>query len=98
MKWPAALDRLARAAAAPSASASLSYAAPARGTPAAEPLWLEWLTLGGLLAFGAWLIGARGVWTLLLSSDPTGLTLVIIVVFFCGTLWSGARSRVFSAR
>ena len=93
MKWPAAIDRLARAAAVPSTSPSSSYAPPARGTPAAEPLWLEWLTLGGLLAFGAWLMGARGVWTLLLSSDPTGLTLVIIVVFVCGTLWSGARSR-----
>ena len=58
-----------------------------------EPIWLEWLTLGGMLAFGAWLLGMRGVWALLLSSDPTGLTLVIIVIFVASTLWCGARSR-----
>ena len=59
----------------------------------AEPLWFEWLALGALLAFGTWLLGVRGVWALLLSSDPTGLTLVIIVVFAVSTLWCGARSR-----
>ena len=58
-----------------------------------EPIWLEWLTLGGMLAFGGWLLGMRGVWALLLSSDPTGLTLVIIAVFVASTLWCGARSR-----
>ena len=56
-------------------------------------MWLEWLTLAGLPAFGSWLLGGRGVWALLLSSDPTGLTLVIIIVFLCGSLWSGARAR-----
>ncbi|MDO9283699.1 MAG: hypothetical protein Q7U26_02305 [Aquabacterium sp.] len=58
-----------------------------------EPIWFEWLALGGLLAFGSWLLGMRGVWALLLSSDPTGITLVIIVLFFAATLWCGARSR-----
>ncbi|GCL63216.1 hypothetical protein [Pseudaquabacterium pictum] len=58
-----------------------------------EPIWFEWLALGGLLLFGSWLLGMRGVWALLLSSDPTGITLVIIVVFFASTLWCGARSR-----
>ena len=58
-----------------------------------EPIWLEWLALGGMLLFGSWLLGMRGVWALLLSSDPTGITLVIIVVFFASTLWCGARSR-----
>ncbi|MBP6900913.1 MAG: hypothetical protein KBC73_12530 [Burkholderiaceae bacterium] len=64
-----------------------------RSRPEAEPLWLEWLALGGLLLFGAWLLGVRGVWALLLSSDPTGLTLVIVLVFVTATLWAGARSR-----
>ncbi len=59
----------------------------------AEPLWLEWLTLVGGLAFCSWLLGARGVWALLLSADPTGLTLVIAAVFLCATLWCGQRSR-----
>ena len=83
MKWPAAIDRLARP----------QGAQPPRGVAPLEPLWLEWLTLGGLLVFGSWLLGGRGVWALLLTSDPTGLTLVIIVVFTCATLWSGARAR-----
>lgn len=61
--------------------------------PSLEPLWFEWLALGGMLLFGSWLLGLRGVWALLLSSDPTGITLVIIVVFFASTLWCGARSR-----
>jgi hypothetical protein len=59
-----------------------------------EPLLLEWLALAGLLGFATWLLGVRGVWALLLSADPTGITLVIIVVFFTATLWCGARSRV----
>jgi hypothetical protein len=58
-----------------------------------EPLWLEWMALGGLLLFAGWLLGVRGVWGLLLRSDPTGITLVIIVLFCCATLWCGARSR-----
>lgn len=62
-------------------------------TASVEPLWLEWTALGGLLLFGAWLLGARGVWGLLLRSDPTGITLVIIVLFSCSTLWCGARAR-----
>ena len=69
-------------------------ARPASGAPQpAEPLWLEWLALGGMLAFGGWVLGVRGVWGLLLNSDPTGLTLVIVLVFVSSTLWCGARSR-----
>lgn len=59
----------------------------------AEPLALEWLTLAGLLAFATWLLGVRGVWGLLLASDPTGITLVIIVLFFTASLWCGTRAR-----
>jgi hypothetical protein len=58
-----------------------------------EPLWFEWLALAGLFAFAAWLLGVQGVWGLLLRSDPTGITLVIIVVFTVSTLWSGVRAR-----
>jgi MotA/TolQ/ExbB proton channel family len=58
-----------------------------------EPIWLEWAALGGLLLFAAWLLGVRGVWGLLLRSDPTGITLVIIILFTCATLWCGARSK-----
>ncbi len=70
-----------------------SAAAPRSALSGIEPIWLEWAALAGLLAFATWLLGGRGVWGLLLSSDPTGLTLVIIVVFVAATLWCGARSR-----
>ncbi len=62
-------------------------------TPPLEPIWFEWLALGGLLVFATWLLGVRGVWALLLNADPTGITLVIIVVFSGSTLWCGARAR-----
>ena len=58
-----------------------------------EPLWFEWLALAGMFLFASWLLGAQGVWGLLLRSDPTGITLVIIIVFAVATLWSGARAR-----
>ena len=58
-----------------------------------EPLWLEWVTLAGLLIFASWLLGVRGVFAMLLHADPTGITLVIMVVFAGSTLWCGARSR-----
>ena len=70
-----------------SARRSGSTAAPA------EPLWFEWLALVGLFVFAGWLLGARGVWSLLLNSDPTGITFVIIIVFTVATLWSGMRAR-----
>jgi hypothetical protein len=62
--------------------------------PVPEPLWLEWLALGGVFVFATWLFGVRGVWALLLHSDPTGITLVIIAVFATATLWCGSRARV----
>ena len=66
---------------------------PRPAPPAAEPLWLEWLALAGLFAFASWLLGARGVWQLLLQSDPTGITFVIIVIFAASTVWCGKRAR-----
>jgi len=79
-------------------SAWLRRAAPARGPSqraagAPEPLWLEWFALAGVLVFSTWLLGVRGVWALLLRSDPTGITLLIVVLFATATLWCGARAR-----
>ena len=71
----------------------IAQRAPSRRATLVEPIWLEWAALFGLLLFAGWLLGIRGVWSLLLRSDPTGITLVIIVVFVCATLWCGARSR-----
>jgi hypothetical protein len=58
-----------------------------------EPLWFEWLALVGLFVFASWLLGVQGVWMLLLRSDPTGITILILVVFGVATLWTGVRSR-----
>jgi hypothetical protein len=77
-----------------SRAASAAYPMPPRpAAPAIEPLWLEWVALAGLFAFATWLLGVRGVWALLLTSDPTGITLVIIIVFTGATLWCGRRAR-----
>ncbi len=72
---------------------SLARQAPQGRRPVDEPLWLEWLTLAGLFVFATWLLGIKGVWSLLLRADPTGITLVIIVVFTASTLWCGRRAR-----
>jgi len=82
-----------------SAPKLLSEAAAANsGPPLHEPLWLEWLALVGLLGFAAWLLGLHGVWALLLRSDPTGITWVIVAVFAAASLWCGARSRLLQAQ
>ena len=73
--------------------ASFLVSAPRSAPPVAEPLWLEWLALAGLFGFSSWLLGTQGVWALLLTSDPTGITFVIIVIFTVATLWCGARAR-----
>ena len=66
---------------------------PARAVREAEPIGFEWLALAGLFVFAAWLLGVRGVWGLLMRSDPTGITFVIIVIFAVATLWCGVRAR-----
>ena len=58
-----------------------------------EPILFEWFTLIGMFLFAAWLLGLKGVWQLLLQSDPTGITFVIIIIFCVATLWCGTRSR-----
>lgn len=66
---------------------------PLRPPPFIEPIWFEWLTLAGLFLFAAWLLGVQGVWALLLNSDPTGITLLIVIIFTGGTFWCGSRAR-----
>ncbi|MDM0117781.1 hypothetical protein QTI66_37420 [Variovorax sp. J22R133] len=65
----------------------------ARAERVNEALWFEWLALAGVLGFATWLLGLRGVLALLLAADPTGITLVIVIVFAGSTLWCGARTR-----
>jgi len=58
-----------------------------------EPILFEWFTLIGMFLFAAWLLGLKGVWQLLLQSDPTGITFIIILIFCIATAWCGTRSR-----
>lgn len=58
-----------------------------------EPILFEWFTLIGMFVFAGWLLGLRGVWQLLLQSDPTGITMIIILIFSVATIWCGMRSR-----
>lgn len=52
-------------------------------------LWLAWM---GLLWLGAALLWQHGVWHRLLRADPTGLTLVIVLLFGACSLWAGRRA------
>lgn len=45
------------------------------------------------MLFAGWLLGVEGVWALLLTADPTGITLLIIVIFTGSTFWCGSRAR-----
>lgn len=45
-------------------------------------LFLLWLAYLGLLLFGAQLLWLAGAWRLLVQADPTGLTVIIVLLFF----------------
>lgn len=57
-------------------------------------LFLLWLAYAGLLGFGAWLLWHAGAWHRLVAADPTGLTLVIVLLFIGCTAWVGRRAWV----
>ena len=57
-----------------------------------QGLFLFWLTYMGVLVFGAVLMWQQGLWHRLVQADPTGLTLVIVLLFVVCSLWVGQRS------
>jgi hypothetical protein len=57
-------------------------------------LFLLWLAYMGLLMFGAWLLWRAGAWHRLVSADPTGLTVCIVLLFLGSSLWAGRRAWV----
>ena len=57
-------------------------------------LFLLWLAYMGLLGFGALLLWQAGAWHRLVSADPTGLTLMIVLLFIVCSLWAGRRAWV----
>jgi hypothetical protein len=58
----------------------------------AQGLFLLWLALAGVLVFGAAWLWQVGGWQRLLAADPTGLTLLIVLIFSASTLWCGQRA------
>jgi len=57
-----------------------------------QGLFLLWLSFMGLLVFAASLMGQHGLWQRLVRADPTGLTIVIVLLFLGCSLWAGLRS------
>lgn len=57
-------------------------------------LFLLWLAYMGLLTFGAWLLWQAGAWHRLIQADPTGLTVIIVLLFAGCSFWAGRRAWV----
>ena len=57
-----------------------------------QGLFLLWLTFMGLLTFGAAVMWQHGLWHRLVQADPTGLTVVIVLLFIGCSVWAGQRS------
>jgi hypothetical protein len=55
-------------------------------------LFLLWLAYTGLLAFSALLLWRAGAWHRLVAADPTGLTVIIVLLFIGCSLWAGRRA------
>ena len=56
-----------------------------------QGLFLLWLAFMGLLTFGAAVMWQYGLWHRLVQADPTGLTIVIVLLFIGCSLWAGLR-------
>ena len=71
-----------------------------RATPSNRPspdlLFLQWLCFTGLLMFAAFLLWRANVWGILVNADPTGITMMIVCVFFISTIWVGLRALALS--
>ena len=57
-----------------------------------QGLFLLWLAYVGMLGFGAAWLWQVGAWQRLLTADPTGLTLLIVLLFAATTGWCGRRA------
>jgi hypothetical protein len=56
-----------------------------------QGLFLLWLAFMGLLTFGATVMWQHGLWHRLVQADPTGLTVVIVLLFLACSVWAGMR-------
>lgn len=58
----------------------------------AQRLFWMWAAAAGLAAFGAWWLQARGWWGRLIDGDPSGISVVIVVLAVAVTAWCGRRA------
>jgi hypothetical protein len=78
-------------------AALVSHLPGARRSPMAleqapNGLFLLWLAYMGLLGFGALLLWRAGAWHRLVAADPTGLTVIIVLLFIGCSVWAGRRA------
>lgn len=78
-------------------AALVSHLPGARRSPLAleqapNGLFLLWLAYMGLLGFGALLLWRAGAWHRLVAADPTGLTVIIVLLFIGCSVWAGRRA------
>lgn len=78
-------------------AALVSHLPGARRSPLAleqapNGLFLLWLAYMGLLAFGALVLWRAGAWHRLVAADPTGLTVIIVLLFIGCSVWAGRRA------
>ncbi len=60
----------------------------------AERQFWGWAAMMGLLVFMAWWLRERGVWQELVTGDPSGISVGIIVLSLIVGVWCGMRMRL----
>ena len=78
-------------------SAAPGLAAQVRGGAVAElaqRVFWAWALLAGALLFTGWWLQQRGVWQRLIDGDPSGISIVIVLLALVVTGWCGRRAGV----
>lgn len=58
----------------------------------ADALFWAWALHAGLMLFAAWWLQRLGLWAELVRGDPSGISVGIVVLSVCVTLWAGRRA------
>jgi hypothetical protein len=57
----------------------------------AQRLFWGWAAAGGVALFAAWWMQSRGWWRMLVEGDPSGVSLLTVLLAVVVTLWCGYR-------
>ncbi|MBN8510224.1 MAG: MotA/TolQ/ExbB proton channel family protein [Burkholderiales bacterium] len=76
--------------AAPAAAAASAATAPVAAV--AQRLFWAWALSAGLALFVAWWLQTRGAWRELVTGDPSGISVGIVVLAVVLTAWCGVRA------